>query len=100
MSEVKQVFQRLAFELKALRIDEPIEIYIQGSGYSKLIYELMNEQRMVPSEQEHEGLLIYDKIYIRHKDKLDFERKRNTTLRERMTDKLAQLALDVKHGRF
>lgn len=95
MSEIRHVFQRLAFELKGLGIKDPIEIYVSQSGYHKLINEIMQTQQLPDKEG---GILLYDAVRINLKEQLDWDRKELKCIRERVVEKLARLAKQVEQG--
>lgn len=101
MSEGKMqhVFQRLAFELKAIRIEEPIEIYIPKDGYQKLEREL-NVMQRISSDKYEEGILLYDKVRILVKEPLDFDRQELKAIRKRIAQKVAEVAAAIQLGNF
>ncbi len=96
MSEVRHIFQRLAFELRALGVKEPIEVYVGEPGFGKLYLELIQTQR-VP---DNEGILLYDAVRVLPKEPLDYDKRELKEMRRRVTDKLVLLAKQVQDGFF
>lgn len=97
MSEIRHIFQRLAFELKGLGLKDPIEIYVSRPGYFKLENELMASQR-IPDGRNEKGILLYDAVRILLKEDLEWDRGRLERIQEKVVSKLVLLAKQIEQG--
>lgn len=100
MSDIRHIFQRLAFELRALGIKEPIEIYVGKDAYDRLEFELQRDMQMICTERYEKGILLYDAVKILLKDALDFDKEQLNTIRKRASTALAKVAKQFERGEF